>query len=1309
MTNIKVFNLNLSGNYPFEKYSMIPVTFNLGNLPLDFTSIFWNQLDGSGVAIPTGGSLITRNFLNYYRNPLVQVLDATDGYYNNFVIYENIDYNKYSNKFIVSNTGNLETRYIERVSTAKLSNTTTNPSTITIDSSAIRQNYKTPYEFYFFYIQLNDNTKNSYGYILYPNKICLKPLQVTNLNDKWQLTTTVNLISSDIVHIQSYDIEAEAIKYHNNRRNFLPPNILTLPNTLSSYKINFDLYSNKTYIGTNVISVIADNTEASSLTAAIPLFDDVVSIDPDSVFITYNGYSLTNNLSVVQFSKNDSLFYLNQRFNPSFVLNYNPLLESTLNFKLVQLELDTSRLLRETQNSVLSASLNVTNGYFNYYNDPLRIVNFNKNYPLQIDAIVNGNNLINAGVSVASTITNGQFKINGVDRFIGDAIEVTSLSANEQVVFETTYPPYCYNYKITLKNPLNANQYLDSNGLNFYLKLSAFDQNASSTSMSAFMISDFGEIKIPISENDQIKFKIVSTSIENDIDFIKNVAAYYNTPQEGAVPYDIFTSPYVPVKSNAFLNLNYSDATFRGIQFAVKATIKTFSGEIDSFENQNISLDEPIVDTGTNLFLNVIDEKSNEISIDASLNITETEWPGRDLTATGVYSATKIKWFYGNTPNLSLNYIDNEGNFIRPVTGEDTFSDQTWRVKLSGYGPFIATVSLSSSKYNQVATLSTNPNLFDFLGNGKIKVGAYQPLNNLNVTRSIVLTAAFPYGDKLFNIPSNIPINWTWQYDDTTDPDLQPIFVTTNNNQQYYYGTDVNPTSISSVKFNIIPPYSNFPNIHNVKVMANINSVQPPINGEYVIRVDDFPSSEIFNSDFETYYKNYNSDLNFAIAKTRDNTNIITRSNQSVLDFTFKANLDQISKTLNGTLYWIYNNNRLSENFIEYNIELTNPVSGLKTEKINNLTLSTLKIGLTLDSAIAPGWTSAHNVSAYTYFYILPIEEFYKPLEFIIYPEYAWVGERIIGTDTYDFTKLTYLTSTPPISIEDQYLYSYYTNSFAPTAYVNKKSKSQTFWVSANKNYFTEYLYQSLQNFTVNSPLCSYSLIDLKYDPLKSTTYTGIPIFLIAYNNVFYPETMKQTYIDELPSNTIFVPENLRLATSEEKGTYLVTQSHQITARTTDKIKYEFDENYIKNFSYSPKFIFYNDLLFQFIPFVNDQPVNSFNLQFSAAKISVGHLISTIPNYQPALVVGGSVTYYLSSLYWTISTVIPTFVTNQSSYHDLFLINYGDPSIPYFAGELGLTEFYIYAKPNFIQQIPPSTFDKYNMKQDLWEGVLAVE
>ena len=185
MTNTQVFNLSTVGTYPYEKYSITPITFNSNNLPQDFTSIFWSELDGSGIALPTGGSLITRNYLNYNKNPLCNVLNYDDAYYSNFIKYNNINYTKFSNKFIVSLVGEITgNRYIEKVSTATIYNTTTNKSTITLDISSVRIDYYSPYSFYFFYVQLNDKTKNSYGFILYPDRIFINPKEITNNNIK---------------------------------------------------------------------------------------------------------------------------------------------------------------------------------------------------------------------------------------------------------------------------------------------------------------------------------------------------------------------------------------------------------------------------------------------------------------------------------------------------------------------------------------------------------------------------------------------------------------------------------------------------------------------------------------------------------------------------------------------------------------------------------------------------------------------------------------------------------------------------------------------------------------------------------------------------------------------------------------------------------------------------------------------------------------------------------------------------------------------------------------------------------------------
>ena len=64
-----------------------------------------------------------------------------------------------------------------------------------------------------------------------------------------------------------------------------------------------------------------------------------------------------------------------------------------------------------------------------------------------------------------------------------------------------------------------------------------------------------------------------------------------------------------------------------------------------------------------------------------------------------------------------------------------------------------------------------------------------------------------------------------------------------------------------------------------------------------------------------------------------------------------------------------------------------------------------------------------------------------------------------------------------------------------------------------------------------------------------------------------------------------------------------------------------------------------------------------------------------------------------------------------SAIYDLFEINQGDPSIPYFACESGKDKFVFYAEPTLKQKITSDTFDlykytnRYPSDTDLWEEI----
>jgi hypothetical protein len=72
-------------------------------------------------------------------------------------------------------------------------------------------------------------------------------------------------------------------------------------------------------------------------------------------------------------------------------------------------------------------------------------------------------------------------------------------------------------------------------------------------------------------------------------------------------------------------------------------------------------------------------------------------------------------------------------------------------------------------------------------------------------------------------------------------------------------------------------------------------------------------------------------------------------------------------------------------------------------------------------------------------------------------------------------------------------------------------------------------------------------------------------------------------------------------------------------------------------------------------------------------KISITQDLNTLPLNSPSIVAGGTITYYLSSHFWTVSAQVPA----VNGTYDLFALQLGDPAIPLNSGELGLDNFYL--------------------------------
>jgi hypothetical protein len=1262
------FNISINGSYPDEYHTITPRTdqsfkdLNPFSDVKDNWSGFWSDFSWVSVG----------NYINYLRNPLNQVIDYYDSntQYSRFFSYENTNYDPISQNFNVSilPDPNSNILYIQSPTAIQF----TSSSILYFDISAIRKNFKTPHEFNLFYINLSGvNSPLSYGYLLYPNRIFLNPKTVSynSSTKKWTFTTNVKIITSSTVNFfRSTNLEQDAFIAHTNYINNMPT-LVDIPTNLNSNYLNFEIYANKTKTNRPIVNFTTGN-EGS--TTAI-LETDIAYLNPDTTFISYSAsfIEITSNqrYALSQNKINDEYLNISQYFNPSYIVKHNPTVNNIQTFQLLQQAINNTTLLSDTNNCILSATVDNTGGIFNFYNNYAPAdIKFPVGSYLGLNYIANCYLMQTTSQKASATLTG--FTINGSSPTHYYDPQLVSGVSNTDIVWETTSPPHCYSYVVKLKDTSNTN-YLDSNYLTFYVKTSAVNVSLTTATLSTFITCDFNALSYGFSRDstvtgpgEQLSYKVISTSLSSIDEFLNSVNCTYGADN---TPYDLRLSEFKDASLAKDLKINYVGTAFQGVSFTIQASLNTTSGQIDSFKPTYIKFAVPDSLTGSRLTINTLNEQSNSITVDSSFNVTTTNWPFRDL------SNSNISWFFepDNIPNVTITSVDNDGNYIQNLIPNQAiaFTDTSWRVKVEGYGAETLTIKLSSQKYNEVASVKTNPNLYNLIGS-KLKVTPTY-FNNADLTRTIKLQANAVFNDKTYDIPKNIPIHWTWEYDGDTDPDTQPIVATQilNSNRNYIYGSNVKSSLLSAIQLNVTPGYSKIkPTIHNVKAIVSTDITTPSISGYYQFDVDDFPDSSIFNADFATYYKNFTVDPSFQIANTRQDLNTVTRPTESDLDLTLVANSDIIPLIKNKTINWSFNDITIPNSTNTYDLDLSK--FSLPTSVSYGIPVSSAKIALNING-IAPNWTSAHNVSSVTNFYILSSVDFYQPLKFIIYPEYAWIGP--------DSTHLTLLSTDPTLP-------TYFTNSYRPSAYANKISNSQTFWVSANKTCFTDYLYKNLQNYIITDTVSAYDLIDIQYNPYDTYISIGLPITLNAYNDTFYPENLPIEY---------------KIKRTLLNGQFkLDTEYHTISSKTIPFIYSKTTDTLYDNFFYSPVILPYDYVVLNFTPNQThiDLDVNN--------KISITQDFNTLPLNSPSVVISGTVTYYLSSRFWTVSAQVPA----VNGTYNLFTLQLGDPAIPLNSGELGLDNFYLYAKTNIIQQIPASTFNNYSITQypknrNLWKTI----
>jgi hypothetical protein len=1257
----QIFNVTTNRDYPNETYTSSVVT--------SFSDINGNQQTLTN----SKSALQVISFLRYQKNSTNEIINFLDApYYNNLFTFKNCTYNL-----------NLDQTYLGEfgeVPTIKFSN---NP-TITLNISALRQTYKTPSEFYLFYYTITGETKNfitpsdSYGYMIYPFKITLKPIgstALTKTTNGWSLSTNITRLSSVVKYLSSSNLQDDAINFHKNYYLKNPDNFLKFEDLPSYETSNFNITplisANRNIIDKPLINYSSINNPSSAKFILESSSENYINLDSTNLtyFIKYTtpvGVTPISSYFVTQTSPDVYPYKNFQNFTTSHIILYNPIVYGNKQlFKIAQYKANPAAYLGDSTNCILSAIIDFDDNTLLYYANTAiyRLGSANFDIPFAISYNVDSPYILN-GKTVKSTLNSIELKRDKPNKNTwttlkyGNSIDTGGYNDNI-LIFNTDYPPHYYSYKIELRDA--SNKYLDSNKLNFYLTTVANEPPPRTTYniLKTYIKSDFNILTYDFDRdntaaNDLIKYTFyeITSGVYDDLkitygpninnqDFTIQGETYSTTKYlSGAY------GGWVPILSGKDLKIDYVGAKLGKANLTVRATISTVAGEMDAFEATNITLAEDIKINP--IILNVLDEKSNIIYIDSSVNSVTSQWPGRCLSGVdGAY----ISWnFTPYNPNVTIFAVDSELNYIQDIIPNTAllWDSNTYTVCVSGFGDqdgYTTKIYLSSQFYDETSTVVIpNSSLFDYFHENKFIIAPVTEIDNLEKTRKIKLIAKVPYGNALFNIPITTPIYWTWQYDSNVNPITQPITAYNDNISDYSYATNQLALSAREMNFNIMPGNNSKLNYHDITVKIYSDIRNPSISGSYKFAVDDFPSYDIFNTDFTTEYYDYQSTI---IADTRIGKNTITRSNDKNKKFIFKPNTDVLSKLVydSYSLFWTLSNKSVSlvSRDLNFSYDLASYPELLTTVTLN------------LTGAYAPGWINAHNTSTTTYIYLLPPSEFNKPIKFRAFPEFAWLNSPY----------LTLLNAN-----------NYTLIGSATANYGNTKTNSISFWLSANKDYFTQYNYQSLSNKIMLQTENYYDLVDIPYD-VDNVYSDGLPISLTAYNDTYYPLINGITY-------------------QEPNDGDMQTYYFNNFTQTLNNVDVDNDK-----FRLTPKVLPYNDLILTF-DVVN--PNSTLNLDTEQERIiSITQNLATFPVNSPAIAVGGTITYILSSRYWSASADVP--ISNGT--YDLFTLRIGDPFFTLYTGELGIENFVLYNVANITQQIPESTFKNvtYNKNKDLWEAI----
>ena len=1103
------------------------------------------------------------------------------------------------------------------------------------------------------------------SYILYPKRLFLKPTgkPVFSGGTCTLNTQTVLLDTYSAFHASSsLDLEAayENLKYISTYKK--TPNTTTIPSSVN-YSTIYNLSASRTRADLPVFTFIDPTVGpyyfSTVLESVPPSVFEKSRLRRDSTYISYitDFYGIYDNGSTIltrfgQQRPDMGATTLPPTIKSSYIINKDtPINKQT--YQLIQLKADTSGIPSTSSiYCILSGVFDLSNSNFSYFNN-----NYNRADSTLV-TLTTGVLDTYVGVSYIADcpvmqFTNETWQSTLYSTTVSLGVPINNNSLPASMNWVTKYPPHYYSYKAYAKDN-STGSLLESADLTFYLYTCAISSGygnkgyTNSVTLSTYIVSDFGFVNYDLqaweNNGDFVKFNVfIDTVVQNSIynttgPILSTLSAYYGNRLNNY--YSLIDRPWIPAASASNLILYYPDPVHGEINLTIRPTLCSYAGYLDAYQSTQVKIAENQLpsNAGQPIFVSKISENQDYMEVDASFLISDSSWPTRDLRD------SYISWFFEPSSSfVSINAIDVQGNYLQTINplSAVAFGENTWTILISGYGPQTTVLSLSSQKYNEVTSVTSNSSLFDYFTEGKLLVGSPNGLNNFNEIRTIYLTAAVPYKGRQYELPANSLLSWTWTYNSEIDFDYMPVSGFLSNSDFYPYGYDLEAPQVSAINIAVQPPLKNdIPSINDVRVTASIDSPNGLVIGEYAFQVDDFPDRGIFNTDLYAFYRSYANSLSSNILDTKERKYVVTRPNNGTNYFVLCANRSAIDTYTSNTLIWSVSSttglNQIQNNQKYLNLSLYQPSK-------TTITLSSV-------NTIVPGWTSAHNIQTTVTFYILENQEFVNDLEFLAIPEFFWQNGRYLTlSDTSNYTLI-------PLN----------------TAYENKQSNSQRYYLSSNKSFLNDYRY-STESTSINVS-SYYELVDVPYSD-SMFTENGLVVSVTGFNDTFFPEYLGLYY--QMPAY----------------GS-LVTFPYPITSKTKSTTG-------INPLSNNLKLVPYSTITTSFTSSVTSVKLDTDRL------ISITQNISTYPLESPIQPVGGTITYTLSTRFWSVNKEIPA----TDGFYNLFELSIGDPVEVLKVDGTQITPLFLSASANILKKIPYSTFDNYAENQytgprDIWNTTM---